>query len=287
MPTPPDVDDLDKINFITAYFWQGCAPPFWLFVEFAKEPAQDLLCILFLFDWQDILKDWLRPGTPRRRTPRRHGRKKRRRLPDLDPNEYVGSKARRSVGEFPGLDLPGARAVFYVSDVADRVAISAAVLEGVTDIGYEGLLGILSFDPNNCPGFAYVTASDPNSQDIVGVAPQTLPLTFEQIDNKQNFEGPSPVAVTTFVGDFTLAAHATITALSAGGAGAVGLTIRDENENIVAEGSTADLIQGESIDLTVSADCTAGEFYHVCRTCSHGSLRFTHKGLLGFSGGLL
>lgn len=284
MPRAPQFDPLDEISFITNYFIQGCELPFNLFVQFSKEPAGDLLAMIISLDWEDILKDWLRPSGGRKRTPRRHGRKRPRGRISLDPNDYFGSKPRSIMAEYPGIKLPGARALFRITDKVDALNWNAAIIDGVTDIGFETLWGIISAHPELCPQMAYVNAHSEITQPMVGVAPPDLPISLGIKDNGQNFQGPLPFVMTTFAGPWTLAASANFTALSAGGMVNGALTIRSQSRGILGISNHATIGQGEDITLTASAEFEPGEWGFLARSVTSGSIDIRHATAFGFSG---
>lgn len=155
MPPPPRIGDLDKVNFVVNYFLQGCVPPFWLFIECAKEPAEDLLLLLLLPDLTDIVQAMFNPGGQRHRRPGRHGRKSGRGVGFPDTSDLVGERIRATVNPHNALDFGPTRKLFKLINVYEGVAFSAAVLEGVTDTAFGGLLGVLSTHPENCPTMGY------------------------------------------------------------------------------------------------------------------------------------
>ena len=283
MPRPPSVDSWPEMKFIARYFLQGCAVPYSLIAEFSKEPAGDLFLLLFSFDLEDIVKDWLRPGGGRARDPGRHGKKNRRKGFSFDPNHYVGARARAKAGPYPGIKLPGARAIFAIDDVAQGVAITAAIVEGLTDIGFETLWGILSFNPNQCPGLPYVMRSQTGQGSMPGVAPNTAPLVANVLNAAQLFPGDGPFAYTTYQGNFTIASKATLQGLVGFQTQNLCLTVNSLQRGIIAESYAADLDGNESVDLAVEAEAEPGEFVAITRDCDFGTITYRNLTVLGFA----
>lgn len=284
MPRPPRIDDLDKISFVTNYFLQGCKPPYSLIVEFSQKPAKAAWLMILGVDLGDIMKAWLRPSRGRRRTPRRHGRKRPNGLRNLDVNELLGGDARRRFGPYPGIDLPGSRMLFRITDQIDNVNWSAAVLSGLTDIGFETLHGILSAHPEHCPGMAFVNAVKYIPQDIIGVAPPTLPIGWDEIESKQNFEGPVPFAMTTFQEDFSVAAEIHVRGDFDRDTVGLFFNLNQVGGAEIARSNVATLSPGQEITLTLSGEVPAGEFVYIGRTVVQGSIQIQHGSILGFAG---
>ena len=149
---PPIPGFIDRVNFVTSYFWQGCEAPFRLFVTLAGPPAGRAIALLIGLDMDDIVKTFFRPAGLRSHRHGRKGQRGRRFPPDLpDVNEEIGKR-------IPGYEIfrgrpfgSATRIVFEVSDVFDRVAWNLAIIDVVSDTIYQGLLGIIALDNTNCP----------------------------------------------------------------------------------------------------------------------------------------
>lgn len=152
---PPVPGWLDRVNFITSFFWQGCDAPFTLFCEFAGPPAGRAVALLIGLDMDDIVKGFFRPAGLRSHRHGRKGPRKKGRIPELpDVNDAI---AKRVPGQAAFAGRPWGSPTFYafeISDVADRVAFNVAIVDIVSDTSYQALLGILSVDPSNCPWVA-------------------------------------------------------------------------------------------------------------------------------------
>lgn len=150
MPKPPNPTFFDKVNFITNYALLGCTPPFFLFIECAQEPAQDLLLLLIAPDLEDIGQAIFEPKKGRRRNPGRHGRKKGRGLKFPDTSEMIGQRVRGIINPGDVIRLSPLRYLFPLLNIYEGINFFAAVMEGVTDVFFEGILGVISIDRNNC-----------------------------------------------------------------------------------------------------------------------------------------
>lgn len=142
---------INKVNFITNYFWNGCEAPFQLFCEFAKEPSGQAIALIIGLDVDDIVKTFFRPAGLRSHRHGRKGPRGRKKIPDLpDVNEEIGKRipGQQAIAGRP-FGSP-TRWVFEFSDVADRVAFNIAIIDVVSDTVYKGLLGIIEANQSKC-----------------------------------------------------------------------------------------------------------------------------------------
>lgn len=285
MPQPPRIDILDKVHFITSYFWQGCDAPFSLLVEFSQEPRKDLWLMLFSIDLGDILKSWLRPGGARSRKSARHGKKHPFRNATLDINELMGGRARAAYGPYPGLALPGAKALFRITDQIDRINWTAAVVEGVTDVGFETLWGMISAHPELCPQMIWVDAGRVEEQVIPGIFAPSTPFGLIDYYSGNGVFGPDPFAFVSNQAELHVAFDGTVRGRSGGGVFDFRFTLRSLESGILAESSTVDLDFDESIHLTLSGTLPKGEIGSICRSVTSGSIGATDLRLLAYSKG--
>jgi hypothetical protein len=286
MPKPPPISQLEELNFVTGYFLQGCQPDFWLFCEFAKEPAGDLFLVLFSLDIQDIIKEWLRPVRHRFRDPARHGRKRTRSRLSLDPNEYLSTRLRAKADLYPGLKLPGAKALFLISDVTDFINISAAVIEGVSDIAFAGVLGVLQHDPSNCPSMIWCRRHSTGETDDLGVIPVNVPIVMHVFDGANNFQIDGPYAYTSFSGDWRMTFSGTIRVPNGGKAVNWRPAIYSEDRGVVETGSPFTLQPGETGHFTVEAGLSAGEIAFPTRVADSVFAKLENMQVFCYQGGL-
>lgn len=284
MPKPPRGDDLDNVSFIVNYFVQGCVPPYTLFAEFSHAPQKDLWLLLLSPDLEDIAKAWIRPGAERKRKPARHGRKHRMRGISLDPNDLMGGKARAAAHGYPGIKLPGAKALFRLSDHLDRLNFTAAIVEGVTDVGFETLWGILSAHPEHCPNMAFLNRSSRFRESHPGILPITDPFFLDRLDSAQLFTTASPSVFSSFAGDWTLTYETTIEPYSIGGCQNWRLLVRTDQRGTIATGNAYTLGRGEQGRPNISAEVKQGEFAYVSRSSQGGSVYLDFQKLFCFGG---
>lgn len=187
MPRPPDIDDFAKVNFIVNYLLMGCSPPFFLFCEFAREPTEELALLFMLPDFTDIGQAIFDPKKGRRRKPARHGRKKPRRRGFPDPSDLIGQRARGVLNPGNALNFGPVNKAFRIWNAYEGIAIAAAVLDGVTSIGYEGLLGVLTIDPTHCREFARLVARDDSVWLTGGAAPPVIPVDIDHVEVSVGF----------------------------------------------------------------------------------------------------
>lgn len=187
MPRPPRHDGLDELKFVTNYFLQGCVPPMQLVVDFSQEPGTDLLCLILAPDLEDIAQEILDPKKGRKRKPGRHGRKRNRKVGIPDTSELIGQKARGVIN--PGNVLAGTplRRIFPILNAYEGINFTAAVLDGITDVGYETLWGILDVQSTHCYEFARLARHNSNEQFSGGVGPIPEPVNCDVVDFGANF----------------------------------------------------------------------------------------------------
>lgn len=187
MPRPPDIDDFAKINFIANYAMLGCRPPLDLFVEFAAEPANEVVLLFLLPDLVDIGQAIFDPQVGRRRKPGRHGRKKRLGGGIPDTSDMIGQNVRAAVNPGNYLKIGPFNYIFRIWNVYERAAFTAAVIEGFTDVGYEGLLGVITHDPTFCPDFARLVRKQVGTLVVGGAGPIPDPWGLAEEEVKVGF----------------------------------------------------------------------------------------------------
>ena len=153
MPRPPKIDAFDDIRFITSYFLAGCTPPSTLVIDLSLEPEKELALLILTPDISDIVQEVIGPGSGRGRKPARHGKKHPRRLHFPDTSQLIGSRIRAKLNPFDALNFGATRFLFRLWNIYEGVSFTAAVVEGLTDIGFEHLWGILTVNPNYCREF--------------------------------------------------------------------------------------------------------------------------------------
>ena len=161
MPVPPDLDEISEINFVTQAVLAGCSPADGLIFELAKEPLKDLALLLFLPDAFDIGQAIFDPRRGRRRRPGRKGRKSRRGFGFPDVSDLIGNKI-RSFANPQAVTRIGFKRFFWAGLGAYEAAnFSVAIVEGITDVGFESLHGYFTLRPNECMEFARKSRSVP------------------------------------------------------------------------------------------------------------------------------
>lgn len=159
---PPVIDSLDKVRFILFYAFSTCEAPFQLYVEFAAKPTYDFLLAIGSFDLKDFVQEMFRPRGVAGHKQSRHGRHKK--PPPLgvpDVSEELGSRvALRNIGDFNAYGK-GTRMFFHILGEVDRVAWNLFLFEGVTDIGFEAVHGVLQSDNRFCPQLGRFLGENP------------------------------------------------------------------------------------------------------------------------------
>lgn len=263
MPRPPNIDAIGKLNFITNYILHGCEPPSFLFIECAQEPAQDLLMLFLVPDFVDIGQAVFDPKAGRKRKPARHGRKKPGRRGFPDPSDVVGQRARGALNPHNALDFGPVNKAFRIWNKYEALAITVAVVEGVTDVGYSGLLGMLTIEPNRCEQFSRLVRRS-NEPELGGaVGPPIWPIFAQVVEANQGFNSTTVTAMNQFQ---AFVIHLRMVVMNnsfeeyiecAAALGAVGGAIKGQS-------AVRTIAQGETVTLNCSADFEAFE------TCEWG-----------------
>lgn len=258
MPRPPGYDPLNELKFITNYLLAGCEPPYDLFVEFSQAPAKDLAMLILLPDLVDLGQAVFEPSKGRRRRPARHGRK-RPHIPGIpDTSDILGQKVRGWVNPHDALNFGATRAAFRIWNAYEGVAFSAAILDGLVDIGYETLWGVLSVDPDHCTNFPRLSRQRNTGFLVGGAGPPIWPVPLDILDFATGFFGANTGAV-QFEG--TASVTLSLTLMNAGtldnvrgqaALGVIGGGVRAESREVY-------LGPGEIADVEVNAEFDAGE----------------------------
>lgn len=193
MPRPPSFDGLDEFKFIVNYFLAGCEPPFDLVVDFSQEPLKDLLCLILLPDTEDIAQSIFEPKKGRKRKSGRHGRKRKWRTGIPDTSDLIGQKVRGVVNPDDIFNFSPIRKAFRFWNLMEGVNYSAALLDGITDVGYETLWGICEFSRTHCYEFPRMSRSKETPQFAGGVGPIPLPISAPIIDFSNGFTSANSV----------------------------------------------------------------------------------------------
>ena len=187
MPTPPKLQAFDDMRFITNYLLAGCGVPSWLFVEFSQEPAADLAMLILLPDYEDIAQEIFDPKKGRRRKPARHGRKRKRRIGFPSADDMIGQRLRARLNPGNVLNIGLFRRAFPILNIYEGINFTAAVVEGFTDVYFEGLWGVLQADPTFCTEFSRLMKHDDFRQVIGGVGPPLQPVNIDIVDMNTGF----------------------------------------------------------------------------------------------------
>lgn len=258
MARPPDIDALGKLNFITNYFIAGCEPPLWLFVEFAREPAKDLLLLFLLPDLTDIGQAIFDPQHGRRRKPGRHGRKKRRGPRFPDPSDAIGQRVRSVINPYNALKFGPVNWAFRIWNRFEAVSFTCAVIEGVADVGYEGILGILEHDPDHCTEFPRLVRNDDTPELAGGAGPPIWPVSVAHVETAIGF-ATTEYMCQAYDGPYVVHFAATLRSDQVDGQIEVSVALGLIGGGGRVTSGVAKLSYGETVSLTVSKDFEKGQ----------------------------
>jgi hypothetical protein len=187
---PPTPGWFGQVNFIVGWFMQSCDVPLTVYVQFAAEPTVEVALMLVTLDPADLVKEWARPKGLRTA---RHGRKGKRGTKDvftlLDVDELV---AHNIAGheEFRGRPFGSATFwAFEITDVIDRVSWTFACVDGITEIGYKTLIGIIQADKNNCPQLGRMFRTD-GFASILNTGNNFAPVSVEDLQWINKIDSP-------------------------------------------------------------------------------------------------
>ena len=171
MPNQHDPSIWTAAKFVTNYWLAGCDFKPYLIVDLNSEPQRDLVLLILTPDLSDIAQEVFDPRGGRRSKPNRRGRKGRGRKGSLDPSTLIGRAIRGYANPFNALRAGPARFFFPLLNIYEGVAFTAAIIDGLGDIGFEHLWGIIKADPNDCIAMPIVERSEPPGAIVGGLNP--------------------------------------------------------------------------------------------------------------------
>ena len=184
MPAPPNIPFFAQMRFVTNYMLAGCGPEQGLIVEMNTLAAKNLAVILFGISAEDIVQGFFDPRRGRNTKPDRHGRKRRGgfRFPDI--SDEIGRRA--SVPEIGQAmrQMPFGKWVLPGINVLEGIAISTIIVEGVGDITFDNIAGLLELNPEHCTEFERFEREIVGQQVIIKPGGGISPIFFD--DEKYN-----------------------------------------------------------------------------------------------------
>jgi len=258
MPRPPKPDSFSQINFITNFFLVGCAPNDWAFIEFAQEPAQDLAWLILVPEPFDIGQEIFDPKKGRGRRPGRRGRKRRRTVAIPDAAEIIGQRVRGTINPGNIIKYSPVRYAFPLLNLVEGVAISVAVIEGLTGVFYEGLLGVIKIDRSNCKELDRIARSRDTVGTFGGAGPPIEAVGLPDVDFVRNF-GSSDFSVINTDKDYTIAFSATLEATQDDHRYEASVALGTNSTTKRAQSSIVPMANRRAFTFDVAADFKAGE----------------------------
>lgn len=171
MPKPPQFDGFFDLKFITNYLLAGCEAPFDLIVDFSQEPLKDVALLFLEPDISDIVQGIFQPRNERHRKSARHGKKRARSRGIPDPNDLIANKIRGRINPYDALNFGPLRKVFRLWNVYEGINFTAAVADGITDVGFETLWGIINVNADKCYDFPRISRRQSSYQIAGGAGP--------------------------------------------------------------------------------------------------------------------
>jgi hypothetical protein len=171
MPNQHDPSIWTSAKFITNYWIAGCDLQPWLIIDVNSEPQKDLVLLFIEPDLFDITQEVFDPKGGRNARPNRRGRKGRGKRGTLDPNTLIGRAIRGVVNPYNALKASPFRWFFPLLNLYEGVTFTAAVIDGLGDVGFEHLWGIIEAGPNDCLEIPILNRTEPNGAIIGGLNP--------------------------------------------------------------------------------------------------------------------
>lgn len=260
MPKPPGIHIFDQVKFITNYMLAGCGPEADMIFELQTDAAENLLWLLLGLDAQDIVQGFFDPRRGRNTKPGRHGRKRPGRFNFPDISDEIGKRA--SVPEVGRAfqKLPGGRYVLPGINMAEGVAIFAIVTEGIADITFDNVMGIIRMNPEHCRQFPRFQRTVEPGQPLILAGGGFSAFQIRNL-NHAYLMATNMYSATCTDGPWALAVSVTI--LSSGSEGAqfnCALQIYSNVRGEVYNSGIRSLDTGEVSEFAGSATAAEGEF---------------------------
>ena len=282
MPTPPQQDAFAGINFVTNYYLQGCVPPFWLFIECAQEPAEELLFLLITPDMSDIVEAMFEPKGGRSRRPGRHGRKSGRGIGFPDTSDMVGERIRAQVNPHDALNFGPVRKLAKIHNANEGLNFGVAVVEGIVDVNVGGILGVLTNDPSNCPAMGWFHRKTAGEEFVIGIIQPWNPLNLTELVGGSGDISSSGFGCADAQDSFRVAFAVQCIGYN-GPCTNLSFALLDELGNTRAEVGPVDLDDGQFINLNCTALFKAGEVCAWVGRCDDGTAKVTQAEAYGFA----
>lgn len=187
MPRPFDPNLITGWKFITNYFLAGCNPGNLLVIDTNTEPEKDLALLFLTPDISDIVQEVFDPSRGRKRKPGRRGRKKPGGRGGLDISTIIARPIRAAANPFNALKMTPLRYVFPLWNIYEGLSFTAAVVDGLSDIGFDNLWGVLSVDPSQCSDIGRMERNSNFSQAIGGLNPPIAAGNAPNLIQQQQF----------------------------------------------------------------------------------------------------
>ena len=271
MPRKSGINIFDQINFITNFIVAGCGPKRDLIIELQTEAAKDLLLILLGLDMQDVVQGFFDPRRGRNTKPGRHGRKRPSRFKFPDISDEVGKRVSiPEIGE-NFRKLPGGRYVLPGINAVEFVAIFAVVTEGIGDIVFDNVMGVLQLNPDYCTEFARFQRSVEGGGPIIVPGGGNQPVQFWDLDHAVGF-GTNPASATCLVSRYAYSASATMVGTGPRGNWiTLDMVIISNTRGVIARAGERVVQSGEVSEFTVSASADQNEFLSTSWVVSGGT----------------
>jgi hypothetical protein len=212
VPNKFDPNAYTGLKFITNYFLAGCTPPQWLVVDLSSEPQKDLAMLLLVPDLEDIVQDIFDPSNGRGRDSRRHGRKRRRGRFTLDTSTLIARPIRAQANPHNVARFTPLRFLFPIWNIYEGLNFTVAIVDGLSDVYFEHLWGIISVDQSSCSDLARLQREDPIGNSMGGLSPPIDGCSLGNLVTSNGFT--SDRFTCTLEQDFHVAFQAQVTSTS-------------------------------------------------------------------------
>lgn len=282
MPRPPSVSAFSEIEFVTQAYLLGCEFPTALFVELSKDDLKSLALLLFGLDGFDIAQAVFDPRKGRRRKPSRKGRKRNRGAAFPDVNDIIGGTVPADIDTGAVFRFGAGRYVFALLGAYEAVNFSVALVEGISDVGFNSLIGAFKLGQVDCGIFPAAMRTVPTQVGIFtgGGSPVSFPISKLEFNSLMGTNNQSMICPTE---EWECAITIEVTP-STGIANASGyFFIEDAGGNIVAQSGVATVVQGETASLELVGNLSANQAAIWRFVTTLGKLDLVSGTCLGFS----
>lgn len=158
------------------------------------------------------MQDIFDPSNGRGRDSRRHGRKRRRGRFTLDTSTLIARPIRAQANPHNVARFTPLRFLFPIWNIYEGLNFTVAIVDGLSDVYFEHLWGIISVDQSSCSDLARLQREDPIGNSMGGLSPPIDGCSLGNLVTSNGFT--SDRFTCTLEQDFHVAFQAQVTSTS-------------------------------------------------------------------------